>query len=310
MPNRAEMEALGQQIIAAHDDRVRGIADRRVEVSDQRAAVQAMVKGLDRAHQAMARGLHAGLARDCGDRRAGVGSMLRNLDSARQAMGRGLRAELARDCGDRRAAVSDQRAAAQAMVKDLDRAHQAMGRELRAELARDCGDRRAGVGSMLKGLDRAHQTMARGLRAELDRDCSDRRAGVAVMIKELQTEQAGLRKEQADGRTAWRESMAAMQARRGGSVAAPPPAIAPVPPTREEMAEEEAVARVEVGEVTAEVAVLRDRVFEYLANHPDGTKLVELEADFGVGRFQISRVLKSLMDENKVEKRELLYFAV
>lgn len=58
------------------------------------------------------------------------------------------------------------------------------------------------------------------------------------------------------------------------------------------------------------VGELRDRVFAYLADHPDGTKLVELEEEFGVARIQIAKVIRALMDDNKVEKRDLLYFAI
>ena len=56
-------------------------------------------------------------------------------------------------------------------------------------------------------------------------------------------------------------------------------------------------------------AAVRDRVFNYLASRPDGTRLIELEQEFGLARIQMARVIKSLMDDKKVEKRDLLYFA-
>lgn len=55
---------------------------------------------------------------------------------------------------------------------------------------------------------------------------------------------------------------------------------------------------------------LRDRIFAYLADHPDGTKLAELESEFGVSRIEMARVVRALMDDNKAEKRELFYFAI
>lgn len=55
---------------------------------------------------------------------------------------------------------------------------------------------------------------------------------------------------------------------------------------------------------------LRDKVFAYLANHPDGTRLTELEGEFGVARIQTARIVRELMDGNKVEKRDLLYFTI
>ena len=53
-----------------------------------------------------------------------------------------------------------------------------------------------------------------------------------------------------------------------------------------------------------------DQVFTYLANHPDGTKLAELEEEFGLSRIQVVRVLHALMDAYKIEKRDQLYFAI
>ena len=58
------------------------------------------------------------------------------------------------------------------------------------------------------------------------------------------------------------------------------------------------------------IGELRDRIFAYLVDHPDGTRLVELEVEFGVSRIEMARVVRTLMDDNKTEKRELLYFAI
>lgn len=55
---------------------------------------------------------------------------------------------------------------------------------------------------------------------------------------------------------------------------------------------------------------LRDRVFAFLSNHPDGTRLTELEEEFGIARIQIAKLIRALMDDNKAEKRNLLYFAI
>lgn len=53
-----------------------------------------------------------------------------------------------------------------------------------------------------------------------------------------------------------------------------------------------------------------DDVFAYLANHPDGASLTELERVFGKARIEIIRVVRALIDDNKVEERGLLYFAI
>ena len=67
--------------------------------------------------------------------------------------------------------------------------------------------------------------------------------------------------------------------------------------------EESAAGRASLGE-------LRDKIFAYLADHPDGTKLLELEEEFGVARIRIAKVIRELMDDNLVAKRELLYYAI
>ena len=54
---------------------------------------------------------------------------------------------------------------------------------------------------------------------------------------------------------------------------------------------------------------LRHQIFEYLTNHPEGTRLSELAREFGLARVYMGKILRNLMDENKIEKRDLLYFA-
>jgi hypothetical protein len=120
--------------------------------------------------------------------------------------------------------------------------------------------------------------------------------GFSVELKDIRSGLAG-------GREEWQTLTATMQAQRGGVAVGVEPPEAFVPPTEE-------IAKGEAVETTPEAAALRDQVFEYLANHPDGTRLVELEQEFGAARIQMARLLKDLIDENKVEKRELLYFAI
>jgi len=86
--------------------------------------------------------------------------------------------------------------------------------------------------------------------------------------------------------------------------AAPPKPAPPVAEIPEEApAEAPAAEAVPAGE-------LRDRVFSYLADHPDGAKLVEIEEALGIARIRVANVIRELIDDNKVEKREMLYFAI
>jgi len=165
--------------------------------------------------------------------------------------------------------------------------------------AQEISQRKSDVGTMLKEFDKEHAAMSQELRTKLASDeqerhqttaqeIAQRKSNVSTMLREFHEEQAGVRDE-------WQTLSATMQAQRVGAAV--------------EMGPTEAVA-VPAEEMIPETTDLGGRVFEYLANHPDGTRLVELEQEFGLARIQIAKIVKSLMDENKVEKRDMLYFAI
>jgi small-conductance mechanosensitive channel len=203
-------------------------------------------------------------------------------------------------------------------MEEVTSAHQAMAKELRANLSKGHADLGASVASQLQELDRAHSAMARQqqerlakVHGDLDRAEARRKASVKSWMEEVAGAHAAAREE-------WQNLTATMQAKRAGvavaealpEVAPPPPAVeeaVPAAPVAEAAEEEEEAA--EVGEVTEELASLGRRFFEYLANHPAGTRLTELEHGFGLGRFQAARVIRHLMNEGKAKKQGLLYFA-
>jgi len=175
----------------------------------------------------------------------------------------------------------------------------------------------------LRELDSAHQTMARELRADLGKvkpalseSEAQRKPQVNAWMKEVAEEVATERKttqdqlkeyrdEQAGARAAWQELTTTMQPKRGGGTAlaeAPEPAPiekatgVPGPGATEEMA--------------PQILDLGGRVFDYLANCPGGVKLAKMEQEFGLSRIKMARAVRTLMDEGRVEKRDLLYFTV
>ncbi len=185
--------------------------------------------------------------------------------------------------------------------------------ERRREVADICGEVatiRGEVATMLKDLAKGSAQR----RSEVD----TMRSGVATMLKEFTTgdierkaevaaiaEEAAAIVEEAD---TFVKDLAKGSAQRHtevwGTALARKVAAPPVEELPAEMPAEEAVVE------AAPAGELRYRVFSYLADHPDGTKLVELEEEFGVARIQIARVIRELIDNNKVEKRNLLYFAI
>lgn len=210
--------------------------------------------------------------------------------------------------------VAQMRKASQEQLRELDQAHNAMAQQLRADLSQAENARRQDEAQRAQGRGqvRAQQSAdAAEAKRQREQEIAQRKSDVASQLRELHQVRAG-------ARAAWQEMAATMAAKRGVAVAvaeAPPapPAVeevAPTTPVEDAAEEEEEEEAGEVGEVTQELVSLSQQVFEYLANHPDGTRLTELEHEFGLGRFQAARVVRHLMDEGKAEKRDLLYFAI
>ncbi len=237
------------------------------------------------------------------DRVAGIAQLretvkmdLRELRTHRVAMSREMRADLARDAANRKHEVGT-------MLKEFDDAHAAMSKELKANLARGVADCKRSVGAMLNSFGQSRTAMSKRIRADLAKGVTDRKHEVSATLKGFSVELNEVRSELAGARDEWQTLTATMQAQRVGlAVEVKPPEAVVVP--AEKIAEEEAV------EITPETVALSDRVFEYLANHPDGARMTELEQEFGVPRIQMARLLRGLMDENKVKKQELLYLAI
>ena len=243
-----------------------------------REEMRGLAQSIVASHEARVTGL-ASIRRD-------VSAQLQELESTRRDASRTLHGHLARGRADLRASVS-------AQLQELAKAH---------------ADLRASVSAQLQELDRAHNAMAQRQRegltkvhADLDGAETRRKAGVHSWMEEVAAGHRAAREE-------WQNLAATMQAKRAGVMVAEAPAkVAPAVPMVEAPEEEEET--VEVGEVTEEFTTLAGRVFEYLANHPDGRRLTELQQEFGLGRFQAARVVKNLINEGKARKQNLLYFA-
>jgi len=213
---------------------------------------------------------------------------LKGFQDSRTAMGKELRADLVKSVSDMKSAVSTQ-------LKEMDAAHTTMSREMRANLAQSLADCKRSTGAMLEGFSQAHSTMSKEMRANLAQSLADCKRSTGSMLKSFSNELKEVRSELAGGRDEWQILSATMQAQRVGLAVKTKPSEAVAAPAEE---------------MIPETTAIRDRIFEYLANHPDGTKMTELEQEFRLARIQMAKVVKSLMDENKVEKRELFYFAI
>jgi hypothetical protein len=224
---------------------------------------------------------------------------LQDLRNSRMAMGKEMRADLAKDSANRQREVGDMLYGFGQALAVMGKETRIMGKEMRADLAEDSANRKQEVGNMLDGFGQAlavmgkeTRIMGKEMRAGLAKDSANRQHEVGNMLRSFSAELREIRSELAGGRDEWHKMTATLQSKRGGA------AVAVKPP-----------AKKAVGKAP-EAATLRNQVFQYLANHPDGTKLVELEKEFGLARVKITRVLKDLMDEGEVKKRNLHYFAI
>jgi len=143
---------------------------------------------------------------------------------------------------------------------------------------------------MLDRFSKEQKEMAAAMEDALAKGESVRKEDFQKMLKDIQTRQKererevddllkGFREEQEKMASEWQKLTTTMKGKR--SVPSP-----------------------------AWIATLQHRVFEYLADHPDGTRMVELEQEFGLARSQMTRILENLIDDNKVEKHDQLYFAI
>jgi len=171
----------------------------------------------------------------------------------------------------------------QALLKDIAADNDATAAELRAALSSDHQARSVATADFIAAVNANRQSMAEALANRLDAFRNTLAAQVSGSLDGFAAERADLRQSLAEVAQIWREFAAAM---RGSPIAAPPaPAEEPAPPP-----------------VKPPVEDMADRLLAYLAQHPEGVKLVELEPEFGLSRPQLGKHLRSLVDSGKVVK--------
>jgi hypothetical protein len=276
MPTREEMQSLAQEIVRSHEDRIASITQLRETAEEVRERAKTDLNEFRDSWAATGKELRADLAKSVADRKRDVSAILRGFD---------------------------------AEINELNRTRAAMSKGLKADLSKSAADLKRDAASMVKGFNDAHAAMSREMKAGLAKGVADRKRDVDAILQGFDGEFREVRVMLAIARDEWQKLTATMQAKRGAPVVdvKPPEVVVPTPPPVEVIAKEEAVAH---AEATPEIAALQERVFEYLANHPDGRRLVELEQKFGVARIQMARALKDLTNQNRVQKLEGVYFAI
>lgn len=288
MPTGEDMRSLAQEIEGSYDSRVKDIAVIRRQVGDTRQAARTQLSELHKTQQAMASGLHADLAKGHVALVSGTATLLKEMDAAHRDMAREQKAALQRGRATLGNDVSRQ-------LKDLGAAHKKMGLQQRASLAIGRSELASNVMGQLKEIDTTRKTMANKQKQALAKSRAELAASMAAMI-------TGMRAERVEAVDEWGKLETRLTAKKSGGAVEEQP-VEPSSPTKTAMSVPEP-------EMPSQIGAMRAQVFEYLAGHPDGTRMTELEMEFSMHRVQMARVLRNLIDENKVEKRDLLYFAI
>ena len=176
------------------------------------------------------------------------------------------------------------------------------------DTVRGIDERRGAVASL---RDRV-RTLRQAAKDSLGQMAEERRSTARSQRAELSRARLDLAKAEKTRRNdtnAWRKALV----RGRGVVISPKRGAAVVP----QLEKDRPLASGEVspteatrpGHGIAEPSDLHERVVRYLAARPEGTRLVALEREFGLSRIQMARVVRRLIDEKRLKKRDLLYFS-
>jgi len=228
---------------------------------------------------------------------------LKELHNTRMAASEELHEDLAKSATDRKAAVDKELKDSQNELEEFHNTRMAASEELHKDLAKSVADRKAVVDTESKEFQKFMTNMSKKMQADFARDKAKLVKDVAAikhdansMLRVFDKELEGVRTDIAGGHDEWLKLAATMQARRGGTTA------------KVEMPKSAKPQK--AGGTDSDFATPGEKVLEFLAKHPKGTKMTQMEQKFGLARIQMAKVVKDLMDEKKVEKRALLYFAV
>lgn len=319
------------------EDLARSYEERRAELLARRDGVRGEVKRMGASRSTATKALRTRLAADSATRHEVVADELTDFAQARAATSAQQRSMLAQTKAERRAEVTgmltearsrreDVRAERMAtslkqradltqevntLLGEMHEARMAMAAAQREILARDQGCLRTATDALLGDFQRSHQEMAQAQKEARYISRQGLRAEVSKTMQGFRHTRQELATELAEFSQVWKNFAIEMQARHQGGIASQPPvwedSVEPAPPM---VMSTEAVSIAEAPPEIAEVPS-EETIFSYLADHPDGVRLVELEAYFSIPRFRLVQIIHRLIQENKARKDDerKLYFA-
>jgi len=212
---------------------------------------------------------------------ANTQALLAQYAAANQANAAAQRATLSADHLRRQQAVAGMIADIQVLLAKFAAANSAQAADLQAFLAADRQSRSASTNEFMARTLADRQAMADDLAKRLDNFKAMLEANVDDTLSNFATERVELHRSLVEMAEIWHEYAAAMR-----GMPEPPAAPAPAPEAPKPSHDE----------------ALTISILSYLAEHPEGAKLVEMEPALGLARPQLGKLLRHLVDAGKVLK--------
>ena len=264
--------------------------------------------------ESLARSYDARMA-EVAENRAQTAGLLRQTHAARMMMA----ADQQQRLGGGRARLAAETAG---FLRQSHAARMAMAADQQQRLGGGRAHLAAETAGFLRQTHSARMAMAAAQSQALEEGLAALRAGVSTTLEDLKRARAALVENLVQFGRVWRSFGQTMRTRRTG--AAPrrqePEAellFAPRPSARSEASiPSTPLERTVAGPSAREIAEEHERalvpaVFAFLADRPDGVRLVELEEHFGIPRIRLALLVNRLIEGNKARKDEerKLYFA-
>lgn len=289
----AELQADTQQFMGQVADDRRAMAE---ELSSKLVAAQVhlstsvrtMLDAFASARVAMGEELDAALAANQAARSQTVAEMIAHTQAllaqfaaANRADAAAQAATLSADHVRRQQTVAAMIADIQALLTKFAAANAAQAADLFSFLTADRQSRSMAVNEFMANTLADRQAMAADLAKRLDDFNAMLKANIAGALSGFAAERAELHRSLTEMAELWQQFAAAMRGATETPRASEPVAEAPKPPHDED---------------------LTAGILSYLAEHPEGAKLVEMEPALGLARPQLGKLLRHLVDDGKVTK--------
>jgi hypothetical protein len=267
----ADARSLTDRLERSHEERSQELAARRQAIADKLAQ-------FDRQRTAEENAMRAALRAGVAARSRAVADTLEGFDEAFAATAKRQHAFLAAQTEHNRAQVS-------ALLDNFHGERVQGEAALRAALSEGVAVRTKAVAGLLEDFDKNFAATAKRQHAFLTSATTRNRTQVRTLL-------GGFLGDRTETASIWRSYTARRAATGTKFVSAAKPPV------------------VEVS-VEHHPSVLEDKVFTFLAGHPNGVKVHDIERHFHASRAYVGRALHGLIEQNRARKDEFreIYFA-